>query len=231
MHPFVQRAAFAIGGACMLAALAQAQDVAAPKLYRWVGADGKAHYSDTLPPEALNKARDEISVNSGMTLKKVDRALTGEEKAAVDAKVAADAKVAKAMEDAKQNDTVLLASYPTARELRRAYDERTILQNETVKATRVGMQSQQQSLSTMLSAASNRELNGKPVDAKLAESILTTRQQLHDQQTLLVQHIAQGAALQAEYQSMLQRWTKLRNAEAAKEPAPSAPAESSTPNS
>lgn len=230
MHSIIQRAAFAIGGVCMLAALAQAQDAAAPKLYRWIGADGKAHYSDTLPPEALDKARDEISVNSGMTLKKVDRALSAEERAAVDAKAAADAKVAKALEDAKQNDTVLLASYPTERELRRAYDERTLLQIETVKTTRVGMQSQQQSLSSLLNAASNRELNGKPVDAKLAESILTTRQQLHDQQTLLVQHTAQGAQLQAEYQSTLQRWTKLHNAEAAQEHAAGVQPGASTPN-
>lgn len=187
-----------------------AQDAPAPKLYRWVGADGKPHYSDQIPPEAMDKARQEISSKSGMTVGQVDRAQTPEERAAAAAKADHEAKIAKATDDAKQSDQVLLTSYPTERELSRAYTERTLLQNETLKATRVGMESQQQSLSSLLIAASNMELTGKPVNAKLAGSILLARAQLLDQQALLVRHTAQGAALQTEYQSTLERWRKLR---------------------
>lgn len=194
-----------------------AQDAPTPKLYRWVGADGKPHYSDQIPPEALDKARQEISSKSGLTVGQVDRALTPEERAAAAAKAEQEAKIAKVTEDAKQSDQVLLASYPTERELTRAYTERGLLQNETVKATRIGMESQQQGLSSLLIAASNMELTGKSVNAKLTDSILTARRQLLDQQTLLVRHTAQGAALQTEYHSTLERWRKLRtDAEAAR---------------
>jgi len=30
----------------------------AQKLYRWVDKDGKVHYSDTVPPSEVGKARD-----------------------------------------------------------------------------------------------------------------------------------------------------------------------------
>ena len=52
------------------------------KLYRWVDADGKVHYSDSLPAEAVDRARRELNKNSGGTLTRVDRALTEAERAA-----------------------------------------------------------------------------------------------------------------------------------------------------
>lgn len=215
-------------GILLATSLASAQDAPAPKLYRWVGADGKPHYSDQIPLEAMDKARSEISKNSGMTVGQVDRALTPEERAAAAAKAEQEAKIAKATDDAKQSDQVLLASYPTERELTRAYAERTLLQNETVKATRIGMESQQQGLSSLLISASNLELTGKPVNAKLADSILLARRQLLDQQSLLVRHTAQGAALQGEFQSTLERWRKLRG-EAEAEHKATTPNASATP--
>jgi hypothetical protein len=174
-----------------------------PKLYRWVGADGKPYYSDQVPPEAMDKARQELSPKSGMAISQVERALTPEERAAAAVKAAADAQTAKAQEDVAKNDQMLLTSYPTEADLRRAYDERVMLQTETMKATRIGIESQQQVLSSQLITASNLELTGKPVSSKLADSIQLTRKQLLDLQALLVRHAAASGALQSEYQSTL----------------------------
>lgn len=192
----------------------------APKLYRWVGADGKAHYSDQIPAEAMDKARQELSLKSGMTIGHVDRALTAEEQTAADAKAAADAKTAESLESTKQSDQVLLASYSTEADLTHAYDVRILLQTEALKATHFGIQSQQQSLMVELARASNLELNGKPVDVKLADSIQLVRKQLQNQQALLVRHVAEGERMQGEYRSTLEHYRSLQSAAAAARSAP-----------
>lgn len=220
----------AILGAVLLAIVAPstlaapaANNASAKKLYRWVGADGKVHYSDQIPPEAMDQARQELSAKSGLAVGQVERALTDKERAAAAAKAAADAKAAAALANAKQSDQVLLASYPSEAELKRAYDERVALQAETVKASRIGIKNQQQTLSSQLIRASNLELNGKPVNTELAAAIQLARKQLLNQQALLVQHIAEGQKMQDEYRSTLERYRSLQS------PAPSAPQPQPTP--
>ena len=192
-------------------------DPTSPKLYHWVGADGKDHYGDVLPPEALTQARQEISKTSGMTLKQIDRTLTPEERAAAQAKADADAKAAEAIEKAKQNDQVLLASYPTEAELKRAYDERISSLTETLKATRIGMQSQKEGFSSLLIAASNLELSNKPVNAKLATSIKSTHDLMREQQTNETQQEAQVAKLLEESAATMEHYRSLQAAAAAAE--------------
>ena len=66
------------------AALAQANKDAAPKkLYCW-NENGQRKCADSLPPEAMAAAREEINVRSGMRTGEVQRALTDEERAALE---------------------------------------------------------------------------------------------------------------------------------------------------
>ncbi len=59
-----------------MAAPAGAQDrPAAKKLYCW-NQNGARVCSDTLPPEAVNQARDEFNVKSGMRSAEVQRAMS-----------------------------------------------------------------------------------------------------------------------------------------------------------
>jgi hypothetical protein len=213
----------AIIATLLFASAALAADPTAPKLYHWVGADGKDHYGDVLPPEALTQARQEISKSSGMTLKSVERSLTPEERAAAQAKADADAKAAEAIEKAKQNDQVLLASYPSEAELKRAYDERINSLTETLKATRIGLQSQQEGLSSLLIAASNLELSNKPVNAKLATSIATTHALLLEQQTSKTQQESQVAKLLQESTTTMEHYRSLQAAAAARDATSSTP--------
>ncbi len=202
----------AIVATLFFAPAAFADDPPAPKLYHWVSADGKDHYSDVLPPEAMTQARQEISKNSGMTLKNVDRSLSPEERAAAQAKADAEAKAAEAIEKAKQTDVVLLASYPSEAEIKRAYDERVAMQAESLKATRIGLDSQQQGLSSLLIAASNLELSGKPVNAQLTTSIKATHAQIVEQQQTEMQQEVQAANLIKERVATMSRYRTLRAA-------------------
>ncbi len=185
---------------------------AAPKLYHWVSADGKDHYSDVLPPEALAQARQEINGNNGATVKQVERAQTPEEIAATAAKVAADAQAADAAQKVKESDQALLASYSTEADLQRVNDQKIAQSTATLKSLRVGMESQQQSLSALLIDASNHELTGSKINAKLAESIQTAHKQVVDQQALLLRQEAQSTSLLQETAATLARYRALRTA-------------------
>ena len=70
---------------------AQPRAEAEKKLYRWVDATGKVHYTDALPPEVVNQAREELSARTGLVRAEIGRALTEEERRALEAETAAEA--------------------------------------------------------------------------------------------------------------------------------------------
>lgn len=183
--------------------------VLAQKLYRWVDAEGKVHYTDALPPEAVDQARDEIN-SSGVTVNRVERALTEEERAAkriADAEAERQANL-KAEQD--KMDAALMGSYATEADLARAYRERFDLLDQSLEAARVGIRSQEKSLEDQLAHAASLERGGKPVPATVQSSIAASRKQVEDQREYLRRREAELQNLQAEYDRILQRYRLLK---------------------
>lgn len=92
-------------------------------LYRWVDENGAVHYGDKVPAKYLKKEHQELN-EQGTTVKKHDRAMTAEEKAA---KIKAEAERAR-IENEKRaqalRDLVLTDTYTTERDLVAARDAR-----------------------------------------------------------------------------------------------------------
>lgn len=193
--------------AAVLALLAAPAD--AQRLYRWVDADGKVHYTDTLPPEAVDKAREELN-RSGMTVNRVDRALTPEERAAAEAEAAERQREADALAEREKMDAVLLGSYQSEADLKRAYGERFDLLDQSLEAARVGIRSQEKSLDDLLGHAAGLERAGKPVPATVQSSINAARIQVNQQREFLSRREREREALQQEYDSVLERYRALR---------------------
>lgn len=181
----------------------------AQKLYRWVDAEGKVHYTDTLPPEAVNQARDEIS-RSGTTVGRVDRALTPEERAAKEAEEAEAARLAAIKAEQDKMDAVLMGSYATEADLERAYRERFDLLDQSLEAARVGIRSQEKSLEDQLAHAASLERAGKPVPATVQSTIAAARTQVEDQREYLRKRETERQNLQTEYDAILQRYRLLK---------------------
>lgn len=181
----------------------------AQKLYRWVDAEGKVHYTDTLPPEAVNQARDEIS-RSGTTVNRVDRALTPGERAAKEAEEAEAARAAAIKAEQDKMDAVLMGSYATEADLERAYRERFDLLDQSLEAARVGIRSQEKSLEDQLAHAASLERAGKPVPATMQSTIAAARKQVEDQREFLRKRETERQNLQTEYDAILQRYRVLK---------------------
>jgi hypothetical protein len=197
--------------AVILAAPAvHAQKDTAPKLYRWTDKDGKEHYTDSLPADAVDAARAELNKASGSTVANVERAMTDDERAQQAREAEAAAAVAKIESDRLQNDRTLLSSYSSESELQKTYSERLILVEESVKSAQVGINSQRGSLASLLAHATDRELAGQAVDARTLENLGDAHRQLGEQKHVMLRREAERKALQNELDDLLARYRELK---------------------
>ncbi len=104
--------------AVALAALACGTYVpaASAATYKWVDDKGVVHYTDKVPPEAVNRGNVELS-KDGVPLRKVDPALTPEQRRAREQEEERKRQVAKQQEETARRDRALLASYASESEI------------------------------------------------------------------------------------------------------------------
>lgn len=200
---------FAVISAVLAAGLADAQNKP-KKLYRWVDKDGKVQFSDTLPAEAVDQARTEINAQSGMATAQVDRALTAEERAA---KEKADAELARAEKDAEQarmTEEAMIASFQTEEDLKRSFQVRVELMQQTLDAIEAGIGSQRASLSALLGQAAEAELAGQPVMSKQTATIQELHSEMVKQQQMLVLKQGELEHLDQELVRLIERFRELK---------------------
>jgi hypothetical protein len=200
---------FAVMSAVLAAGLAGAQEKP-KKLYRWVDKDGKVQFSDALPPEAVDQARTEINAQSGLATAQVDRALTAEERAA---KEKADAETARAEKDAEQarmTEEAMIASFQTEDDLKRSFQVRIELMQQTLDAIEAGIGSQRASLTGLLAQASEAELAGKAIAPKQVATIRELHSEMIKQQQMLVLKQGELLDLDKELVRLIERFRELK---------------------
>ena len=182
------------------------------KLYCWEEG-GRTICGDALPADAADNARTEFSAKTGRQVGEVARALTDEERAALDAERERAALDAKEEADRARRELAMVESYATEDELRRAFRNRTTLMDDKVQASRIAIDNLRQGLVTRLRAASELELAGKPVAADLAAAIATQHETLRGQRDLLARQQRERAALDLELASAVERSRELTGVE------------------
>jgi hypothetical protein len=189
--------------------LAQKAEAPAKKLYCW-NENGQRVCSDALPAEAVNRARDEISARSGLRTGGVDRALTEQERALA-ASDEQQRQVDQAAEDTRRRtDQAMLASYQSENELRRVFNERTSIVDNSIRTSRYNVVSLREGLVSLLQTASDQELSGKPVAPKVAASISVRHNELMRQRQLQASFERQRVELDAEIADILRRYRELK---------------------
>lgn len=183
------------------------------KLYRWTDSEGKVHYTDQLPAEAVKDKQEELN-RQGMSIKTTERARTAEEQAAWEAEQELLAEEQKKAEEKAKMDAMLTGSYPAESDLQRAYRERFDLIEQSLESARVGIRSQEKSLSELLVHAADLERNNKPVPAAITDSINRARAAVDDQRNYLARREAERAHLRDEYDQLLARYRELKGLEA-----------------
>lgn len=191
-----------------LAAVAQ-KAPADKKLYCW-DEGGVQVCGDTLPASALDRARTEISAASGNRTGDVPRALTGDERTAAeaDARAAAEAEMAEA--ERHRRDLAMVESYATENDLRRAYGERILLVEESLKTSELSLANLRQSLLSLLRQATELELLGQPVGKALADGVRSQHGDLLRQQAIMQRQLADRASLGSDLDGALERYRDMK---------------------
>lgn len=84
--------------------------------YKWVDQNGVVHYTDKMPPDAVNRGNVELS-RDGVPLRKVDPALTPEQRRAREQDEERRRQTARLAEETARRDRALLASYANEAEI------------------------------------------------------------------------------------------------------------------
>ena len=191
------------------AALAQKAEAPAKKLYCW-NENGQRVCSDALPAEAVNRARQEINAKSGMRTAEVEGALTEEERA-----LAASAEVQRRVDQAaaetrRRTDQAMLLSYQTEDELRRVFNERTGIVDNSIRTARYNVASLREGLISLLQTAGDRELAGKPVNPETATNIRRRHSELLRQRQLQSSFETQRKELDVEIAEITKRYRQMK---------------------
>ncbi len=188
---------------------AGAQKANEKKLYCW-NENGRKVCGDALPANAVDSARTEFNARSGMATGQVDRALTPEERAAQASRSEAERQAAALAEATARREHAMVQSYATEDDLRRAFAERQAVLDETIKASRLGVEGRRQSLINLLQRAGENELQGKPVPKAASTNIRTQHDQLIHQQQMLVQQLAARELVDEDLAAALERYHTLK---------------------
>lgn len=199
----------------MLAATVSAQKApgaASKKLYCW-DEGGRRICSDTLPPEAVNSARDEFNAASGLRSGEVQRALTAEERANAAIEEAQRRVDQAAADTRRRTERAMLTTFETEQELRRVFNERIGIVDNNIEAASYNVASLRDALTGQLRSAGDKELSGQKVADKQADEIRQRHRELLTQLRMKDSFEKQRKSLDVEIEETVARYRALKGAQ------------------
>lgn len=207
-HSARMRAIVAFAAAATLLALAGHARAA---LYKWVDEHGEVHYSDKVPPEAVNKGNVELN-KQAVPIKKTDPALTPEQ---LKAKAAEDERqrvLAKQQEEVARRDRALLASYTSENEIDLARTRAL----QTIDNVMQSAQAYSAQLAKRKEAlVAKKAAAGDKASANLDHELEMLNGEIERQADLVAQKKREAATVTAKYDADKARWRELVAARAA----------------
>lgn len=186
----------------LLAALALP---AQARLYKWVDAEGKVHYTDTLPPDSARQGNAELS-RSGNVVRKTESAEDKQKRLAAEA---AEAERRKAAVDQARKDRALLATYTTEQEIDLARDrtlENHKLMIKSAQARLSQLEPSAQALEQKVQAAAKQ---GKPAPDYLRQQYESKRGEVAEAQHVIAANEEAMTRVRARYEAEKQRFREL----------------------
>ena len=180
-------------------------------LYKWVDEHGEVHYSDKVPPEAVNKGNVELN-KQAVPIKKTEPALTPEQLKARAADEERQRALAKQQEEVARRDRALLASYTSENEI-------DLARSRAMQTIDNVLQSAQaysaQLMKRRESVVAKKAEAGDKVPANLERELEMLNGEIERQADLIAQKKREAATVTAKYDADKTRWRELVAAKAA----------------
>jgi chromosome segregation ATPase len=204
---------YAITSLNMVAALAFALALCgtgntAAATYKWVDDQGVVHYSDKVPPEAVNKGATVLD-KQGRPTKKIEPAPSAEQ---IKAKAAAEEQqraLAKSLDEQARKDRALMQSYTNEEEIDVARKRALVTIDTQIKSAQVysaDLTRRQEGLKRKKASYGD-----KPVPIELERDLNTVDVELSRQTALIKQKTDEIAAVNAKYDTDKKRWEEIKS--------------------
>ncbi|MEP6943931.1 MAG: DUF4124 domain-containing protein [Betaproteobacteria bacterium] len=202
--------ALAGAAACALSALVVPGTLAAG-MYKWTDEKGIIHYSDQMPPDAVNKGTT-VFDKQGRPVKKIDAAPTAEQLKAREVEEERLKTTTRERDLQVRKDMALLQSYTSEDEIEFARARAISAVTNQIKAAESyssDLTRRQQELEKQKAG-----LNGKPMPAALENELVSLSNELGRQKGLLTQKMDELASINTRYDVDKRRWQDIRNDQA-----------------
>lgn len=190
--------------------LTQASLTEAARLYRWVDAEGKVHYSDHIPTEHSRSARSQLNAR-GLEVDRTDAAKSSEQ-------LARERELAKLrqeqqllIEKQRAQDLVLLRTFRTEDDIQMARNGKLTAIDSMILIIRSNIRRMKQRLSEIQESAADLELQGSKPSANLIKDIESTRLQLKESYASIIQKEEEKERIRQDYADDLTRFRNLKN--------------------
>ena len=174
--------------------------------YKWVDDKGVVHYTDKVPPEAVNKGNVELN-KQGVPIRKTDPALTPEQRRQRELQEEQQRLIARQNEEAARRDRALLSSYTTEAEIE--LSRRRGLQTIEGIIQSALSYSEQLAKRKVQLVAQRESYGDKPVPLAVERELASIEAESARQAELIAQKRREVVALEARYDADKKRWREL----------------------
>jgi len=193
--------------ATLLVALAPC---AAAATYKWVDEKGVVHYTDKIPPEAVEKSNVQLDKN-GVPVKRTDAAPSAEQKRAKAEEEAREKQLARDRELVDRRDRALLSTYTMESEIDLARRRALATIDQQIQSS-VAYTVQLNKRKEDLEAKKTALKPGQPAPPVLENEIATISTELARQADLVAAKQKEVVLVNVRYDADLKRWRELRAA-------------------
>lgn len=191
-----------------LLAAAVCAPASAQRLYKWVDENGNIYYSDQVPPDHNDAAREELN-DDGIVIDRTEEAISEEEVAAIRAQQELEAELARQRRKQALEDSQLLSSYAGEDDILRRRDQQIETMDRAIRTTQAFIDGQGKTLAGLMARAARAENSGQPVSEALRETINDTQKQIEDHQASIDRREVEKERIMEEYADELARYREI----------------------
>ena len=194
---------------CLLCAAVFLGLPAQAKMYKWKDENGQTHYGDKVPARYLEKERKELN-SQGAVVKKVDRAMTGEEREEQKRQEAIATEEMKVQKEKKRQDRVLLDTYTTERDLIIARDARIDAVNSQIQLSESIIESAKLKLERTEKQIERIKASKRAVPKDIHDKLTREQQELETYKKVASGHEKKLEAIETQFGGYIARFNELK---------------------
>lgn len=195
---------------CLLPALASA------RLFKWVDENGNVHYSDTVPPQYVDRKREEMK-ESGVRTQVIDEAKSKEQLEAERKQAELEKKEEENRRRTEAYHRNLLASYRDERDLIATRDRNLDSIQVSINFVEANLNGFQLDLEDLIKEAASYERSGKPTPQLLKTQIGETRRKIDEANTFIEEKKAEQQTIRDQFNQDLELYRLLTGAQRSKD--------------